>query len=153
MSSVTAIPPDLILTYPLVVSKFSSLNLASPKSACTLVAEPAQPVVALSSSNVSADVNDNLLCAIAALALTSAFIIAPAAICKSISVSDAVLVAVILISLPEASTPFENSSIGSVNTVAVAVKLVNEFPKLKVPATAVYETILTLYELPTVPSI
>ena len=118
-----------------------------------MAAEPAQPVVALSSSNVLAEVIDNLLCTIAALALTSAFIIEFGAICKSISVLAAILVAVILISLPDASTALAHSSIGVVSTEAVAVELVNELPLANTPAPTVYVTILTLNESPELPSI
>ena len=71
-----------------------------------------------------ADCKDNLLCTIAALELTSAFIIAPGAICKSNSASVAVLVVLRFISLPVASDALAHSSVGAVRTTAVAVPLV-----------------------------
>ena len=64
-------PSALMLTYPLAVPKSALLKLAIP-----LVAEPA-------SAAAVASLKESLLCAIAALALMSAFTIAPAVICPS----------------------------------------------------------------------
>ena len=61
----------------------------------------------------------SLLCAIAAALLTSLLIIACASICKSISVDDANLFTVILISLAVDSKALVNSSTGFSNTIAV----------------------------------
>ena len=103
-------------------AKLSSSNAARPLDVCPvlpLVTSPSTPNNPVLLASVPARFIIILFCAMLASSFTSLLIIDCASSCKSISVLDANLFTVILISLVVASTAFVTSSTGFSSTLAV----------------------------------